>query len=199
MGIDALDLSFRLEKTFGIKIGRDEAHFVFSDTLRTIHRHLTAKLRGRCQRVPAFVPLYIEIAQAVNRVPRSSKSGFLARVKGNSHFPDPEERTAAWKSLEKELGVQLPSVGDLIGERLFKIFAFSDARIPLTHWIAENHPERVKEWIPVSCERSGNSADQNWTEHEIWEALCDCIAEVLRVKREDITPDARLVEDLGMD
>jgi len=32
----------------------------------------------------------------------------------------------------------------------------------------------------------------------VWEILCDCIVGALGVKREEVTRDARLIEDLGM-
>jgi acyl carrier protein len=41
-GIDALDLAFRLEKRFGIKISQAEGMAVLFDTPGTIHRFLIA-------------------------------------------------------------------------------------------------------------------------------------------------------------
>ena len=52
MGIDALDLSFRLEKRLGITISQPEAIATFFDTVGTIHRYLVAKLNGECRSVP---------------------------------------------------------------------------------------------------------------------------------------------------
>jgi hypothetical protein len=61
-----------------------------------------------------------------------------------------------------------------------------------------NDYERVK-WIQVDCNRSGNMAERNWSEDELWEILRESIADALGVKPEHVTPDARLVEDLGME
>ena len=193
--------TFSLEKKFGIKLVREEMYsvFFFSCTVGALHRHLMAKLRGECDEVPSFEPLWFEISQAVARVSRSSKLGFFARLKGGSLFPDPEEFADAWKSLESELGIPLPDPEYPAGREFFKIFSNRHGTIALAQWIVENHPERVEKWIPVSCERKGESANRVWTEEEVWDAMCDCIVDVLRVKREEITPDARLVEDLGMD
>lgn len=52
MGLDALDLMFRLEKRFGIKISQAERFAVLFDTAGTIHRYLIAKLHGEYQEVP---------------------------------------------------------------------------------------------------------------------------------------------------
>jgi acyl carrier protein len=198
MGIDALDLSFRLEKTFGIKISYEEGFVAFTGTAATLRRYLIAKLSGKCHRVPAFEPLYFEVTRAVNRLPKSSKSGVFAKLRENSHFPDSDELETTWKLLENELGVGLPSVEEPIARQLFQVFSRSNAKMALTLWITENHPERVRQWIPVSCERRGKAADRTWTEEEVWEAMCDCLVDVLGVNREEITPDARLIEDLGM-
>jgi acyl carrier protein len=198
MGVDALDLKFRLEKKFGIKIGYEEGFVAFTGTAATLHRYLMANLSGECHRVPAFEPLYFEVTQAINRLPKSSKSGIFAKLKTNSHFPDFDELETAWKLLEDELGVSLPSVKEPVAKQIFRVFSRSNVRTSLTLWIAENHPERVKQWVPVSCERRGEAADRTWTEQEVWEAMCKCLVDVLGVKQEEITPDARLIEDLGM-
>jgi hypothetical protein len=42
-------------------------------------------------------------------------------------------------------------------------------------------------------------ADRKWSEDEVWEILRECIVDALGVKPEQVTPDARLVEDLGME
>ncbi len=199
MGLDAIDLCFCLEKQFGIKIGHDEAAAVF-DTPGTLHRYLMAKLRGKCKTVPSIKPLYIEVAKAVGRLPKrwrlscSSKS----RRDLNKRIP-PERREAIWKSLEEALGISLPSLEHPIGEQFFRIPPRYDTTLSLTYWIAANHPERVKEWTPVSCQRSGPTAERQWTDEEVWKILQDCIADTLGVKREKVTRDARMVEDLGME
>jgi hypothetical protein len=65
------------------------------------------------------------------------------------------------------------------------------------YWIAEHYPERA-EWIPVSCERTGKMASRTWTEQEVWDVLRECICDALGVKPEQVTKDARMIEDLGM-
>lgn len=47
MGIDALDLAFRLEKSFGIDITRNEAYVALFHTVGNLHRYLVDKLRRR--------------------------------------------------------------------------------------------------------------------------------------------------------
>jgi hypothetical protein len=67
----------------------------------------------------------------------------------------------------------------------------------LSYWIATNHPDCV-EWIDVSCQRKGKMATHQWTEVEVWDVLRECISDSLGVKPEEVTRDARMVEDLGM-
>ena len=38
-----------------------------------------------------------------------------------------------------------------------------------------------------------------WSEKDVWDALCRTIFRETGVEREQITPDARFVEDLGLD
>jgi hypothetical protein len=68
MGVDALDLAFRLEKRLGIKIGQAEGMAVLFDTAGSLHRYLVAKVRGVYRQVPRIEPLFLEVSQAVNQV-----------------------------------------------------------------------------------------------------------------------------------
>jgi hypothetical protein len=42
-------------------------------------------------------------------------------------------------------------------------------------------------------------ASQRWSEEEVWEILRECISDALGVSLEEVTYDARMLEDLGMD
>ena len=44
----------------------------------------------------------------------------------------------------------------------------------------------------------GKMATHAWTEQEVWDILSECICDALGVKPEEVTPDSRMVEDLGM-
>ena len=199
MGLDALDLCFRLEKKFGLSIKRDEAVAVLFTTPGTIHRHLLAKLSGQVETVPAFESLYLEVAQAIGRHNLPQKPGFvsrLLRIEGESLSP--EQRLAIWRDFENTLGCPLPDVDHEISQRFFQTFPKYDPVSVLTLWIMENHPARIKEWVSVSCERKGKTADRQWSEEEVWDGLVECITGALGVKRAEVTPNARMIEDLGI-
>ncbi len=194
MGIDALDLSFRLEKRLGITTSQPEAIATFFDTVGTLHRYLVAKLNGECRSVPKMEPLFIELVKAVNQI--TGRWRLTSSLDLNRRFP-PATRAAHWQALEEALGVTLPKLedsGDGVAPRIPQRYS---STIALTYWIAEQYPERV-EMIPVSCKRRGKIASRNWTDQEVWEILQECICDALGVKPEEVTPEARLVEDLGM-
>lgn len=195
MGLDALDLCFRLEKRLGVKIPGPEIWASFFDTPKTLHRYLMAKLSGDCRQVPAIQPSVMEVSKAVNRVAgwwRLKTSADLNKQFSGSY------RATSWDALQRELGVSLPPLEQAEGEMWPKIPPQCDTIISLTYWIIEHHPERV-DWLPVSCERTGAMANHTWTEGEVWEVMCDCMVAALGVKREEISPDVRMVEDLGME
>lgn len=114
----------------------------------------------------------------------------------NRRFP-PATRAANWQALEEALGVTLPILEDSVDGGVPVIPQRYSSLIALTYWIAEQFPERV-ERIPVSCERTGKMASRTWTDQEVWDVLRECICDALGVKPEEVTPDARMVEDLGM-
>jgi len=194
MGIDALDLTFRLEKRLGIKISWAEGIAVLFDTAGTIHRYLVSKLRGGYRQVPRIEPLFKEVADAVNRI--TGWWRLTSSLDLNRRFP-PATRAANWQALEGALGISLPQLEQPADDEFPKIPRQCDSVISLTYWIVEHHPERV-EWFPVSCERTGKMATHQFREDEVWAILCECICDALGVKPEEITPESRMIEDLGM-
>jgi acyl carrier protein len=194
MGMDALDLTFRLEKQLGIKISRAEGIAVLFDTAGTIHRYLVSKLQGEYRQVPRIEPVFKEVADAVNRIKGWWR--LTSSLDLNRRF-SPATRAANWRALEAALGLPLPDLEQPAGKEIPKIPRKCDSVISLTYWIVEHHPERV-EWFPVSCERTGKMATHQFSEGELWAILCECICDALGVKPEEITPDSRMVEDLGM-
>ncbi len=194
MGIDALDLAFRLEKRFGITISRDEGIAVLFDTPGTIHRYLVAKLAGEYQRTPKIEPLLVQVSGAVNRI--SGRWKLTSQWDLNKRFA-PATRPANWRALEQALGISLPPLESSGDEAPPKVPRKCESLISLTNWIVEHYPERV-EWLPVGCERTGKMGSHHWTKEEIWDILCDCICDALGVKPKEVTPDARMIEDLGI-
>ncbi len=195
MGMGALDLCLRLEKQFGVKISHQEGYAVLFDTPGAIHRYLMAKLRGEYQKAPDIESLVLKVYKSVNRITgwwRLTSSTDL-----NKRFA-PAKREACWQSLEKELGISLPKLDHPPDEGFPEIPRQCDSVMSLTNWIIEHYPDCV-EWLPVSCERSGETAEHEWTEEEVWEILRECIVGALGVKPKDVTRDAQMIKDLGVD
>jgi acyl carrier protein len=196
MGLDPLDLIFRLEKRFDIEIRRAEGLAVLFDTAGTLHRHLVAKLRGECHKVPEIEPLFTEVCGAVNRITKRWGLTLSLSTDLNRRFA-PANRAAKWRALEEELGISLPQLEHRTDEAFPSIPRHCSSIMGLTYWIAEHHPELVA-WVPVSCEGTGKMDTHQWSEDEVWAAMCECICDALGVDPEEVTYGARMVEDLGM-
>ena len=194
MGIDALDLTFRLEKRLGIKISTAEGVAGVFNTAGTIHRYLVAKVQGESRQLPRIEPLFVEVSRAVNRI--TGWWRLTSSLDLNRRF-SPATRAANWQALEGALGVSLPQLEHPAEDEFPKIPRQCDSVISLTYWIVEHHPERA-EWFPVNCERTGKMAAHQFSEDEVWAILCECICDALGVKPEEVTPESRMVEDLGM-
>ena len=193
MGLDGLDLRFRLERRLGIKIAYTEALAAFQ-TVRTLHRYLVAKVHGELREIPNIEALFQEVSGAVNRI--TGWWRLTSSLDLNRRFA-PAARAAHWHALEEALGVPLPDLEQRRDEEFPSIPVQCDNIVSLARWIAQNHPERA-ERLPVSCERTGKMATHQWTDDEVWEILYQSLSDVLGIKPDEITPDARLVEDLGM-
>ena len=194
MGLDALDLTFRLEKQLGIQIGQAEGIAVLFGTAGNIHRYLVCKLQGEHREVPRIGPLFEEVVDAVNRIRGKRRMGSSYDL--NKLFPAPQ-REANWISLERALGIPLPKLEQPANEAFPAIPRECTTVASLTYWVAENHPERA-EWFLIGCERHGKLATRQWTDEEVRAILRECICGALGVKPEEVTYEARMIEDLGM-
>lgn len=141
MGLDALDLTFRLERRLGITIHQPEGFATFFDTVGTVHRYLVAKLNGECLSVPKMEPLFTEVADAVAQIAGRGKR--TSSVDLNIRFP-PATRAGNWQALEEALGVSLPTLEDSVDGAAPRIPQRYISIIALTYWITEHHPERVE-------------------------------------------------------
>lgn len=153
MGIDALDLTFRLEKQLDIKISRPEGIAVLFDTAGTIHRYLVSKLQGEYRQVPRIEPVFKEVADAVNRI--TGWWRLTSSLDLNRRF-SPATRAANWQALEDALGMSLPKLEQPADDEFPKIPRQCDSVISLTYWIVEHHPERV-EWFS-----GASGANRSW-------------------------------------
>jgi len=193
MGIDGLDLKYRLENRLGIRFEQAELFIAFH-TVDTLYRCLVAKVRGGQQHVPDIETLWLEVSRDVSRLAgwwRLTTSDDL-----NKRFR-PATRAENWRALELALGVALPALEPTPDQSTVQIPQACADLMGLTFWIAEHHPERAR-WLPLNCQRTGKMAQRAWTDAEIWEIMTECLCAVLGIKPEAVTADARLVEDLGM-
>ena len=158
MGMDALDLVFRLEKRLGITITRAEAIASCFNTAGDIHRYLVAKLRSECGQVPRMDLLCLEVSATVGRVAGRWRR-LIPSPNLNKKFP-PATRAANWRALEAALGVSLPQLKYPAGREFPSIPPQYESEIALAYWIAEHCPERV-EWMKVRCERKGKMASRD--------------------------------------
>ena len=138
----------------------------------------------------------MEVAKAVNRI--AGRWRLTSSLDLNRRFPA-ATRAARWQIMQEALGIPLPQL-ERSDRRvsLSKSHGNATSIRSMTYWIARRHPERL-EWIPVNCEPRGKMATHQWSDEEVWAVLRECICAALGVKPEDVTYDARTVEDLGME
>ena len=160
MGLDSLDLMFRLEKRLGITIGRDEGYVVLFGTVGALHRYLVTKLRREHQEIPRIEPmcqrLVVEVRRLAGRWRVNCSSDVRKRYSLNTRF-SPESRLKNWNALGEALGVSLPPLQYPEGEAFPRIPKQCDSILSLAYWIAEHHPGCV-EWFPAKCEQRANTA-----------------------------------------
>jgi acyl carrier protein len=192
MGIDLLEITFRIEKQFGMKIQGD-ARGAFQ-TAGTLSEHVWLRLQGIQSGSPDFGELSKQIDDALP--PKSVRRWWFqsADFEGRFENGDIEEN---WRRFQKLLGMSLPPLIRCSETKKLRLPRGFRTYASVTLWLLQNHSERMK-WhrqpsvtdLPVGAENISRQA--------CWEAVRDILADVLLVDPGQVTPEAHLIEDLGM-
>ncbi len=194
MGIDLMDLAFRLEKQFAIRIDRDECAYFL--TPGQINWLVSEKLRGRNPPVPDYFGMWDRIQAALKTMP-NYRRGWFEYSNLNRIVPS-ENRSENWAALGKTLGVPLPPLDDSSGFDPPMIPKSVSSLMSLLSWIMEHHPDRFL-WKKPATECVPPADAENWTSESIWEVVRTTISNALGVDEKEVTPTARMIEDLGME
>jgi hypothetical protein len=242
MGMDMLDINFRLERSLGIpldfnefveRVQLDEPPWHRSPTVGDLFDWLVDNLE---KRLPRGELVNDVTARRVDQVLADFAGPQLALAKRDASLEElisPTIRHAAWRALAGGLGVDLPPLrrsslaralisagwygtGLCLTWGVFRFGAtpyvlltalslamfscrlmaatsvsrvFVDpsvaTRAALIDWVLSRH-------YPAILAQSGH-----WHEDNVWSVLRSVLVEVLLVSPDKVTPDARLVEDLG--
>ena len=177
MGLDALDLCFRLEKRLGIIIPQAEGQ-PFASTVGNLHQYLMDKLNGVDRDMPVLWPVAKEVWDALRKLSPRWRCKNWEDL--NENF-NPAKRLEIWQALEKDLKINLPELECSPHEPYPRIPRTCDSAISIMNWIVAHDPERVA-WVKVNCERSGKMAARNWSEDEVWEILRESIVNGLAAR-----------------
>jgi hypothetical protein len=208
MGIDMLDITFRLEKTFGRKRFRPLPSTEGSLwTVGDLFEQVWHALQGK---EPAWEPneRYWEVVLQGHALRREAKAALATFHQGWRIFMPRDlnrlipasERQEVWNRLEAIFGVTMPAlerqnnqvdvVFPLQRQTCSKLIDLFERK-----WWLEVRPE-FNQWRP-SLDPSPANADQ-WTRETAWQAFAEILRDVLQVDLEDVTVESTLFGDLGL-
>lgn len=193
MGIDPVDIAFRIRKQLGVELTQDECVFM-CDTAGWLHQMLCAKLDGRRPAVPDLWSIQSKIQSWLTQ--QSHYQWWrvtLSNGRLDAVVPEGELETA-WKDLSEFLGCPLPSLAYEGGAPRLPNYATIHE---LARWVARRGPCVVP---PLQMEQLGPPLPEraNWTNAEVWDELRQILVNALGVDPRAVVPEARLIEDLGM-
>jgi acyl carrier protein len=236
MGLDGVELLIAVERSF--KIAIEDAEAVNARTpgqlLAVIMSKLDSGTGGGCLSSHAFY----RIRSALVKVTGLPRRAIGPATRTESLWP-PDRRRAAWNSVAREVGVDLPplerphwlvllaSSAAIIGAlvlayvatyplRLLTLDRFAGAAVGSGAILAcalTYATRPMARCVPAACETVGGltrkllgtnfnffAADRRqWRAAEVWDALQSLIAQQLSVSLDEVTKDARFVEDLSLD
>lgn len=193
MGLDPLEIAFRLEKRFGIRIRPNPA--VEFLTAGTLCDAVWQVLQGIQPGTADWAELSKQLDAALPPAPDRrwwSRSATFEELFENGDLEN------NWRRFQRSLRLSLPPVtcceksGKLRLPRGFRTHA------SVMFWISQNHPDRVT-WItePTAIDRPPGA--ETVTREECWLAVREILADVLALDPEQIVPESLLYEDLGME
>lgn len=196
MGVDVLDLCFRLKKQFGITL-EDVELFYFLNRVSHIEDLVWDHLQGIRPALPIEPKRFSErVSMEILKLPGTRKDpwGF-----GNLERMIPlEGREENWKQLGENLGLPLPDLKISSSNASLRFPPELQTVGSFVFWVYRNFPDR----LPVSRERTiGKPLPQaeKFSREDVSRIVREIISETLVVSLEQVTPEARLIEDLGME
>jgi acyl carrier protein len=193
MGLEIVDLVFRMEKRFGIRFDRDLDIEHLGDTAGRVHRLVMSKLLGQSLPRVGLAETYATASQVCDAVPggrwRWRSSNRLERILPRAH------RERAWRELGRALNCRLPELECVPGDIATRIPAECATLVDLTWWVIHRREAADESVVAPSELPPGN---EYWTPESVWLAVRETIAEVTGIDADEIVPDSRMITDLGM-
>jgi hypothetical protein len=194
MGIDFIDVHYRLERRFSIRMDSDERFYL----LRAgwIHFLVTEKLRGVNPPIPDTRAILERISDALSAAP--DERGWFGRLfHEDLAFRIPAaERRDHWQRIEERLGLPLPPLQNVPGEAAPRFPPDCATIRQFLGWVAFTYRDRLPQKDPGGASPPPAGA-KTWTDTSLWAAIQDELVDALNVDRTMITPEAWLIEDLG--
>ncbi len=193
MGMDGLDLCFRLERRFEIEIDSEEVIYLYLTPAR-VEWLVLEKLAGRQPAIVDVPALMAWIMDVLKEVP-GRRTGWMSSRTFERAFP-PERRPELWRAFGDQLGVDLPplELPDSDCPRIPR--HVSDCR-NLAFWFIDNHPDRC----PIDREGTplGRLGTGLWQDQKVSAAIVEELCDALGIEPIEVTPDVLMVDELGME
>jgi acyl carrier protein len=193
MGLDLIELAMQLETRFRIEFARDEYQTAFSGTAGSLCDFVWQKIQGVQPALLDFQDLHTRVRRALLATPGRPwwyRGVRVERLLGQTDL------ARSWDSLQCTLGVSLPALAEDPANGQVGVPAQCASVLRLTHWIAEHCPDRAKRLKNATTGRA--PAAEQMTREECCQGVRQVLADVLDLDPEQVTPQAHLIEDLGM-
>jgi acyl carrier protein len=191
MGLDPLEICFRLEKRFGIRI-RANSGIAFL-TAGALCDFVWQMLQG----VEPGIPDFMELSKQINdALPCFAAQHWWPPA---TSFESRMERGGleeSWRQFQRSLGLSLPPLVRCEETHKLRLSRGFRTEAGVALWIVQNHPERVT-WHRKPSVTGPPRVAANISRDECWSGVRDTIAEVLATDPGQVTPDAHLIERFG--
>lgn len=195
MGIDLLEIRFRLESRFGFKLAGGEC-FAFHNTAGTLLDLVWQKVNGLEPGIPDIHEIYERVHAAASETRTRWRLSRPRNARLTEMF-DKGDLDLHWRRFQQALDLPLPP--------LIRSGEWNELTVPpecstvsrLVQWIIDNHPHCVRWLRPPGGITTRSAAGPS--HEECWSAIREILADTLALDPEQVTLDAHLVDDLGLE
>jgi hypothetical protein len=245
MGIDLLDVQFRIETVFGLQLEQEFFHKIIDKhhpnwqmpgqprpdvTVGRIYDELLERLRRENRLEGDYSQLRtLTLHSVLDSLKRSLERSDLAAETPVTELLPPPLNRAAWNRLAASLEIEPPLIpwstltqvsyngGCLVVVGIwFAAFLFEAPLkylilaalgvLPVILWRSAMEKQRFPPSIRTIQDFSDHvlrvrlrQPSSRWPEELVWDQLRDVMVDALGVDDDEVTPEARLIQDLGAD
>lgn len=195
MGLDSIELLMLVEKHFNITIPDSEAEEAITPKIlaKVIRKYITLNPESKCKSQVLFYVLRIYFKEQY----QFEQSLFKPTTHLTELFPQPDSKER-WRKMETDFDIILPKLTEK-KEKAGWVSLLSPYNLQSKKAIIDYQVRDLVEWILSINHHDLINKSSIFSDYEIERIVIGITSDFMGIPIEEINPDSKFVEDLGID